>query len=92
MNTFSKEEILEKYLNDNHGAGQTCMDIIKAMEEYAELKAIEFAEWPRENNYEQIVDEQSVNMGLWRQVNPNRFTQKYLTTSMLYQLSINQSK
>ncbi len=31
----SKEEILDKYLKDNHGPAETYRDILKAMEEYA---------------------------------------------------------
>lgn len=32
----SKEEILDKYLKDNHGPAETYRDILKAMEEYAQ--------------------------------------------------------
>ena len=32
----SKEEILDKYLKDNHGPAETYRDILKAMKEYAQ--------------------------------------------------------
>lgn len=46
---LSKKEILDKYLDDSHGAAQTYRDIQKAMEEYANqekrIEAIEYQKW-----------------------------------------------
>lgn len=42
---LSKDDILDKHLNDNHGTAQTYRDIQKAMDEHAQQMGIGFAEF-----------------------------------------------
>ena len=43
----SKEEILDKYLKDNHGPAETYRDILKAMKEYAQQSQPSGMRWVR---------------------------------------------
>ena len=47
----SKEEILDKYLKDNHGTAETYRDILKAMKEYAQQSQPSGMRWVRVEDY-----------------------------------------
>lgn len=87
--TMTKEEVLEKYLNDNHDAVQTYRDILKSMEEYAEQQSMAFVEWIHNSN---IPFYGYRGRDIWEIMKPLKQGEKqeYISTNDLYQLFLTQ--